>query len=89
MLRATKVAVATASSRGTMNDRSRPVSSIISTTAEIGPCVAAASTEAAPTIAYRPSGAPGHSHAQACPSNPPSSPPRSGRREQPARRGGA
>ncbi len=35
--RATSVAVETASSIGTMNDRSRPVSSIIKTTAEMGP----------------------------------------------------
>jgi hypothetical protein len=48
MVRATRVAVATASSNGTMKDRSRPVSSIISTTVEIGPCVVAARTAAAP-----------------------------------------
>jgi hypothetical protein len=45
MVRDTRVAVATARISGTMKERTRPVSSsIISTTAEIGPCVVAAST---------------------------------------------
>jgi hypothetical protein len=47
MVLAMSVAVATLSSSGTINDRSRPVSSIIRTTAESGPCVVAARTAAA------------------------------------------
>ena len=64
MVRATKVATATATSKGTMKARSRPVISIIRTAAEIGPCVVAASTAPAPTIAKSPGGAPGHIHVQ-------------------------
>src|ERR1700728_3622120 len=37
-----------------MKERSRPVSSITSTTEEIGPCVVAASTAPAPKTAERP-----------------------------------
>jgi len=51
MVRATRVAVPTASNSGTINDLSRPVSSIISTTVEMGPCVVAAKTAAAPSTA--------------------------------------
>src|ERR1700722_15782414 len=75
MVRATSVAVATASNIGTMNDRSRPVSSIISTTVEIGPCVVSASTAAAPSTANSPGGTPGQNQDQACPSTPPSNAP--------------
>ncbi len=54
IVRETSVAVATARSSGTMKDRSRPVSSIMSTTAEMGPRVVAASTAAAPTTPNNP-----------------------------------
>jgi len=67
--------MATANNSGTMNERSRPVSSIISTTAEIGPCVVAASTAAAPITANSPGGTPGQSHDQAYPSEAPSNAP--------------
>src|ERR1700722_13420375 len=75
MVRATSVAVATASNIGTMNDRSRPVSSIISTTVEIGPWVVAASTAAAPSTANSPGGTPGQNQDQAWPSTAPSNAP--------------
>lgn len=44
MVRATRVALATTSKSGTINDRSLPVNSIMRTTVEIGPCVLAART---------------------------------------------
>src|SRR6202789_4704212 len=72
MLRATIVAAATATSSGTINDRSRPVSSIINTTVEIGPCVVAARTAPAPSRANNPAGVPGHNQDHAWPSTPPS-----------------
>src|SRR5579872_3027171 len=75
MVRATSVAVATASNSGTINDRSRPVSSIISTTVEIGPCVVAARTAAAPSTANIPGGTPGQNQDQTCPSSAPKSAP--------------
>ena len=55
-----------------MNDRSLPVSSIMSTTAEIGPCVVAASTAPAPRTADSPGGIPDQRCEAACPSIPPS-----------------
>ena len=75
MVRATRVAVATAGTRGTMNDLSRPVSSIIKTTVEIGPCVVAARTAAAPSTANSPGGTPGQNQDQAWPSTAPSNAP--------------
>lgn len=62
----------TAKSSGRTKDRSRPVSSIISTTADIGPCVVAANTAAAPTTANRPGGTPGQILDHASPRTPPS-----------------
>src|SRR5258708_27244869 len=75
MVRATKVAVATASNIGRMKERSRPVSSIISTTVEMGPCVVAARTAAAPSRANNPGGTPGQNQDQPCPSTAPSKAP--------------
>src|SRR6202042_1427697 len=75
MVRATSVAVPTASNNGTIKDRSRPVSSIIRTTVEIGPCVVAARTAAAPSTANSPEGTPGQNQDQACPSTAPSNAP--------------
>src|SRR6185312_16799741 len=75
MVRATSVALATASNNGTINDRSRPVSSINSTTVEMGPWVVAARTAAAPSTANRPGGTPGQNQDQACPRRAPSSAP--------------
>src|SRR5277367_446565 len=75
MVRATSVAVATASNRGTINDRSRPVSSIISTTVEMGPWVVAARTAAAPSTANKPGGTPGQNNDQTCPNIAPSNAP--------------
>src|SRR5580658_9435368 len=76
IVRETKVAVITASSSGAMNDRSRPVSSIMSTTAEMGPCVVAASTAPALRTAGNPRGTPGQSRVPAKPSTAPSNAPR-------------
>src|ERR1022692_827933 len=75
MVRARSVAVATSSNTGRMNDRSRPVSSITSTTVEMGPWVVAARSAAAPSMANSPGGMPGQSQDQACPSTPPSNAP--------------
>jgi len=75
MVRATRVAVATASNSGTMNDRSRPVSSIIDTTVEIWPYAVAARTAAAPSTANNPGGTPGQNQDHACPSTAPSNAP--------------
>src|ERR1019366_473371 len=75
MVRATRVAVATASNNGTINERSRSVSSIISTTVEIGPWVVAASTAAAPSTANNPGGTPGQTQDQACAKTAPSNAP--------------
>src|ERR1700677_2752752 len=75
MVLATRVAAPTASSSGTIKDRSRPVSSIISTTVEIGPCVVAASTADAPRTAKRQGGTPGQNQDQAYPSKAPSNAP--------------
>src|ERR1017187_4156156 len=75
MVRATMVAVATASNNGKINDRSLPVSSIIRITVEMGPCVVAARTAAAPSTAKSPGGTPGQSQDQACPSTAPSDAP--------------
>src|ERR1035441_8184582 len=75
MVRATRVAVATTSNSGRMNDRSRPVSSIIRITVEMGPCVVAARTAAAPSTAKSPGGTPGQRQDQACPSTAPSDAP--------------
>jgi hypothetical protein len=55
-VRATRVAVSTANSSGKMKDRSRPVSSIVNSTAEMGPWVVAANTAAARTTANKPGG---------------------------------
>jgi hypothetical protein len=71
-VRATIVAVATTSNRGRINDRSRPVSSIINMTVEMGPCVVAARTAAAPSTAKSPGGTPGQNQDQACPKTAPS-----------------
>jgi hypothetical protein len=51
IIRETGAAMTTANNTGTMKDRSRLVSSMISTTAEIGPHVVAARTAPAPTAA--------------------------------------
>ena len=67
--------MATANNSGKMNDRYRPVSSIISTTVEMGPWVVAARTAAAPTMANSPGGTPGQNQDQACPSTAPSNAP--------------
>src|SRR5665213_1762149 len=75
MVRATKVAVATASSIGRIKERSRPVSSIISTAVEMGPWVVAARTAAAPSKANNPGGTPGQNQDHACPSTAPSKAP--------------
>src|ERR1700691_2015970 len=72
MVRATSLAVPTANTSGTINDRSRPVSSIIRITVEIGPWVVAARTAAAPSTANSPGGTPGQNQDQACPSAAPS-----------------
>ena len=74
-MRATTVAVTTANSIGKMKERSRLVSSMTSTTEDMGPWVVAASNAAAPTIANIPSGTPGHTKDQAAPRAPPSSAP--------------
>ncbi len=60
---------------GTIAARAYPVSSIISTMVEIGPCVVAASIAAAPSSANNPGGTPGQSHDQGKPSTPPSAAP--------------
>src|ERR1700722_7761545 len=75
IVRATSVAVPTASNNGTMNDRSRPVNSIIRTTVEIGPWVVAARTAAAPSTANSPGGTPGQNQHQTWPNTPPSKAP--------------
>src|SRR5665213_332151 len=60
------------STRGTMKERSRPVSSIIRTIVEIGPCVDAAKTAPAPRRAKSPAGTPGQNHDHPYPRTPPS-----------------
>jgi hypothetical protein len=77
MVRATRVAVATANSNGMINDRSRLVSSVMSTTVEIGPWVVAARTAAAPSTANNPGG---HTGPEPGPCMPPSAAPSRRRR---------
>ncbi len=72
---AMSVAIPTINNSGRMKDLSRPVNSIIKTTAEIGPWVVAANTAPAPRIANRPAGTPGHRKVQAWPKRAPSKAP--------------